>query len=48
MDDTKLLAVTRQEAELLLDSFRVANPLTHALCLNAASIVLDYATEGAL
>ncbi len=45
MADVRFLAVTRQEAELLMDSFRVANPLTHDLALKAASLVLEFAAE---
>jgi hypothetical protein len=43
MENCKFLAVTRQEAELLMDSFRVSNPLSRDIALKAASLVLEYA-----
>ena len=45
MDATKYLAVTKYEAELLLDSFKVSNPLTRDIALKAASIVLEFAAD---
>ena len=45
MQDTKLLAVTRQEAELIMDSFKVTNPLTRDIALKAAGLVLEFAAE---
>jgi hypothetical protein len=45
MEDIKFLAVTKQEAELLLDSFRVSNPLTRDITLKAASLVLEFAAQ---
>jgi hypothetical protein len=48
MEDAKLLALTRQEAELLMDSFRVSNPLTRDIALKAASLVLEFAAEDSM
>jgi hypothetical protein len=48
MENTKILAVTRQEAELLMDSFRVSNPLTRDIALKAASLVLEFAAQDSL
>jgi hypothetical protein len=45
MDETKLLAVTKQEAELLMDSFKVSNPITRNIALKAAGLVLEFASE---
>ncbi len=45
MDDLKYLVVTRQEAELVMDSFKVSNPLTRNIALKAASLVLEFAAE---
>jgi hypothetical protein len=45
MDDLRFLAVTKQEAELLMDSFRLSNPLTRDLALKAASLVLEFDAE---
>ncbi len=42
---TKYLALTREETELLLDSFRISHPLTQALALKAASLVLEWAAR---
>jgi hypothetical protein len=42
-DGTKYLVLTREEAELLLDSFKVTHPLTRALALKAASLVREWA-----
>ena len=45
MDDQKYLVVSRQEAELILDSFKVSNPLTRNIALKAAGLVLEFAAE---
>jgi hypothetical protein len=45
MDDIKYLVVSRQEAELIMDSFKVSNPLTRNLALKAAGLVLEFAAE---
>jgi hypothetical protein len=45
MEETKLLAVTKQEAELLMDSFKVSNPITRNIALKAAGLVLEFASE---
>jgi hypothetical protein len=45
MDTLKYLAVTKQEAELILDSFKVSNPITRDLALKAAGLVLEFAAE---
>ena len=45
MDSLKYLAVTKQEAELILDSFKVSNPITRDLALKAAGLVLEFAAE---
>jgi hypothetical protein len=45
MEETKFLAVTKQEAELLMDSFKVSNPLTRNIALKAAGLVLEFASE---
>ena len=45
VEETKLLAVTRQEAELLMDSFKVSNPITRNIALKAAGLVLEFASE---
>ncbi len=45
MDEPKFLAVTKQEAELIMDSFKVSNPATRALALKIAGIVLEFASE---
>ena len=45
MEETKLLAVTKQEAELLMDSFKVSNPITRNIALKAAGLVLEFACE---
>jgi hypothetical protein len=44
----KRLAVTRQEAELILDSFSVSNPAKRDLVLRVASIVLAFEAEEAV
>jgi hypothetical protein len=48
MEDPKFLAVTRQEAELLMDSFRVSNPLTRDIALKAAGLVLEFAAQDSI
>jgi len=45
MEETKILAVTKQEAELIMDSFKVSNPLTRNIALKAAGLVLEFAAE---
>jgi hypothetical protein len=45
MEETKFLAVTKQEAELLMDSFKVSNPITRNIALKAAGLVLEFASE---
>ncbi len=45
MDDLKYLVVSRQEAELIMDSFKVSNPLTRNIALKAAGLVLEFAAE---
>jgi len=45
MDATKYLAVTKHEAELLLDSVKVSSSLTRDIALKAASIVLEFAAD---
>ena len=45
MEHTKLVAVTKLEAELLMDAFHVSYPATRALSLKAASVVLEFAAE---
>ena len=45
MEETKLLAITKQEAELLMDSFKVSNPITRNIALKAAGLVLEFASE---
>ena len=45
MGETKYIAVTKDEAELLLDSFKVTHPVTRNLGLKAASLVLEFAAE---
>ena len=45
MDDLKYLAVTKQEAELIMDSFKVSNPVTRNIALKAAGLVLEFAAE---
>jgi hypothetical protein len=44
-DGTKYLVLTREEAELLLDSFRVSHPLTRALALKIAGLILEWAAR---
>ena len=45
MTEHKYLAVTRQEAELIMDSFKVSNSATRNLALKAAGLVLEFASE---
>jgi len=45
MEETKFLAVTKQEAELIMDSFKVSNPLTRNIALKAAGLVLEFAAD---
>ena len=45
MENLKFLAITKQEAELILDSFKVSNPITRDLALKAAGLVLEFAAE---
>ncbi len=45
MEDTRFLAVTKQEAELIMDSFKVSNPLTRNIALKAAGLVLEFAAD---
>jgi hypothetical protein len=44
----KILAVTKEEAELILDAVRVGNPQTRTLALKVAGLVLEYAAEEAV
>jgi hypothetical protein len=44
----KALYVNRQEAELILDSFKVSSPITRDLALKAASLVLEFVAADAL
>lgn len=46
-DDVKYLAVSRQEADYILDAFRCANQLTRKLALKAASLVLEFESDAA-
>ncbi len=45
MDEMKYLAVSKQEAELIMDSFKVSNPMTRNLALKVAGLVLEFAAE---
>lgn len=45
MEDMKYLSVTKQEAELIMDSFKVSNPLTRNIALKAAGLVLEFASD---
>jgi hypothetical protein len=45
---TKILAVTKEEAECILDSVRVSNPQTRTLALKIAGLVLEYAADEAV
>ena len=46
-DDVKYLALTRQEADYVLDSFKCTNQLTRKLALKAASLVLEFESAAA-
>ena len=41
----KYLAVTKADAELLLDSFKCRAPETRAMALRVAGIVLEFASD---
>lgn len=41
----KWLAVTKQDAELILDSLKVSNPISRPLVLKAAGLVLEFAAD---
>jgi hypothetical protein len=45
MEETRFLTVTKQEAELIMDSFKVSNPLTRNIALKAAGLVLEFAAD---
>ena len=45
MEEMKYLSVTKQEAELIMDSFKVSNPVTRNIALKAADLVLEFAAE---
>ena len=45
MEELRILAVTKQEAELIMDSFKVSNPLTRNIALKAAGLVLEFAAD---
>lgn len=45
MEEYKYLAVSKQEAELIMDSFKVSNPATRSLALKVAGIVMEFASE---
>ncbi len=45
MEHLKYLSVTKQEAELIMDSFKVSNPITRNIALKAAGLVLEFAAE---
>ena len=45
MEEMKYLAVSKQEAELIMDSFKVSNPVTRNIALKAAGLVLEFAAE---
>jgi hypothetical protein len=45
VEHTKLIAVTKVEAELLMDAFHVTSPATRVLALKAASVVLEFAAD---
>ena len=44
-EHTKILALTKEEAELILDATRVSNPQTRSLALKVAGLVLEFAAE---
>jgi hypothetical protein len=43
--ETKYLRLTNLEAELLMDTFRVSNPMSRQLALKAAGLVVEWAAE---
>lgn len=43
----KLLSLTQQEAELVMDSFKVSNQLTRDLALKVMGLVLEWASADA-
>ena len=45
-EETRTLAVTKHEAELIMYSFKVSNPLTRAIALKVAGLVLEFAAAG--
>ena len=45
MEHSKLIAVTKVEAELLMDAFKVSSPATRVLALKAAGVVLEFAAD---
>lgn len=45
MEELKYLSVSKQEAELIMDSFKVSNPITRNIALKAAGLVLEFAAE---
>lgn len=47
-EPTKTLEVTKQEAELIMDSFKVSNPVTRNIALKAAGLVMEFASEDAV
>lgn len=47
MDDVKYIGVTRQDAELILDSFKMSNPVTRNLCLKVAAVCVEFAADEA-
>jgi transcription elongation GreA/GreB family factor len=48
VEHIKLLAVTKVEAELLMDAISVSSPTTRTLALKAAGVVLEFAAEDEL
>jgi hypothetical protein len=44
-EEMRTLQVTKQEVELILDSFKVSNPITRQIALKAAGLVLEFAAE---
>lgn len=47
-DESKYLALTKDEAELLMDTFNVSHPTTRSLVLKVASTVLEWAAADGL
>ena len=47
-EPTKTLEVTKQEAELIMDSFKVSNPVTRNIALKSAGLVMEFASEDAI